>query len=59
LPRAVDEMGETAFVVFVEPSQGFAGIFGSGAVVHGDEFFYDAHGCELIVMEIGGLPEGV
>ena len=58
MPGAVDEMRETA-VVMIEPGDGFAGIFGGGAVVHGDEFFYDAHGGELIVMEIRGLPEGV
>jgi hypothetical protein len=27
----------------IEPRQGFAGIFRRGAVVHGHEFFDDAH----------------
>src|SRR5690348_12667276 len=42
LPRAVNEMAEAA-VVMVEPGERFAGIFGGRAVVHGDEFFDDAH----------------
>src|SRR5690348_16360132 len=42
LPRAVDEMTEAAFMA-IEPGQGFAGIFRRGAVVHGDEFFDNAH----------------
>ena len=46
LPCAMDEMAEAAFVT-IEPGESFAGIFRGGAVVHGDEFFYDAHAVVL------------
>jgi hypothetical protein len=42
LPSATDEMAEAAAVA-IEPGESFAGIFGRGAVVHGDEFLDDAH----------------
>ena len=42
LPRAVNEMSE-APAVTVQPGKGFARILRRGAVLHGHEFFDDAH----------------
>ena len=46
VPCAIDEMSEAA-VMMVEPAEGFFWILGRGAVLHGHEFFSNAHSIVL------------
>src|SRR5438445_9332884 len=51
LPRAVDEVPEAATVA-VEPCKSLARIFGRWAVLHGHEFFDNAHSLLLASLTI-------
>jgi hypothetical protein len=46
MPRTIDEVVE-AVSVTLQPGLRFFRIFGSGAVLHGYEFFSDAHAYRL------------
>ena len=57
VPGAVDEMVE-ATLVAIEPGDGFSRIFGGRAVVHGDEFFCEAHGGLIVAEEELAVDRG-